>query len=174
MKDRSIHFRPIGVIRTPHHEGQKTPIQPVFAKGIKGTVEMDPEYQKGLKDLDGFSHIYLLYYFDRSEEMNLRVVPYLDSRPRGLFATRAPHRPNKIGLSLVRLTGIQDRILHIEDVDMLDQTPLLDIKPFIERFDVRTQTRCGWQGSVSDDVACNVGSRKHHLQNFKSKHDDRM
>ncbi|NQT27666.1 tRNA (N6-threonylcarbamoyladenosine(37)-N6)-methyltransferase TrmO [candidate division KSB1 bacterium] len=168
MQSRTIHFHPIGVIHSPHTELVKAPIQPVFSKGIKGTIELYPEFQPGLKDLEGFSHIYLLYYFNQAKEVKLQVVPFLDSETRGLFATRAPHRPNKIGMSLVRLIGIQNNILQIEDVDMLDQTPLLDIKPYIQRYDYRTETRSGWHKAVPDDVAMTVGSRKMTLNDLKT------
>lgn len=159
MQSYSIVFRSIGVIRTPHRNPSETPIQPVFAKGVPGAVELDPEFQTALKDLKGFSHIHLLYHFHRSEAIRLHVAPYLDSQVRGLFATRAPHRPNKIGLSLVRLLRIRDNVLHIEDADMLDGTPLLDIKPYIQRFDSRSDARSGWQEAVPDETAFSIGSR---------------
>lgn len=160
MRSEIPSFCSIGVIRTPHRQPSKTPIQPVFAKGIPGTVELNPRYQPALKDLEGFSHIYLLYYFDRSTEMKLEVVPFLDSEKRGLFATRAPHRPNKIGMSLVRLLRIQNNLLHVEDVDMLDGTPLLDIKPYIQRYDSRPGAHSGWQETIPDEKADKIGSRK--------------
>ncbi|MBN2103198.1 tRNA (N6-threonylcarbamoyladenosine(37)-N6)-methyltransferase TrmO [bacterium] len=159
QKNKSFEIRPIGVIHTPHNEGSQTPIQPVFSRGVQGTVEIYPEFCEGLKDLEGFSHIYLLYFFDRSAKMQLQVVPYLDSVKRGVFATRAPHRPNKIGMSLVRLLKIENGILTIEDVDILDKTPLLDIKPYIQRYDSRADARSGWQENISDDVAGSLGKR---------------
>lgn len=146
-------FKPIGIIRTPHVETSQTPIQPVFAKGIPGTVEVFPEYVDGLMDLDKFSHLYLLYYFNRAKETKLKVKPYLEDELHGIFATRAPHRPNKIGISVVKLLKIEKNILHIEDVDILNGTPLLDIKPYIARFDTRDEVRSGWQDEIQDDTA---------------------
>ena len=120
------------------------PIQPAGAVGVKGTVEMFEDFHPGLKDLDGFSHIILLYHFHRSHSFNLQVVPFMDSEPRGLFATRAPMRPNPIGLSVVQLNKIEDGVLHIQNVDILDDTPLLDIKPYVPEFDAPVVVRTGW------------------------------
>ena len=122
------------------------PIQPAGAAGIKGTVQVFEDFHPGLKDLDGFSHIILLYHFHRSHSFNLHVVPFMDSEPRGLFATRAPNRPNPIGLSVVQLDKIEDGMLHIQNVDILDGTPLLDIKPYVPEFDaqVKVRTDTGW------------------------------
>ncbi len=120
------------------------PIQPAGAIGVKGTVEVFEEYRPGLRDLDGFSHIILLYHFHRSQGYNLSVTPFMDSEPRGLFATRAPKRPNPIGLSVVQLDKIEGGMLHIQNVDILDGTPLLDIKPYVPDFDVAAGVRTGW------------------------------
>lgn len=139
-----IEFKAIGVIHTSYTEPEGTPIQPVGAVGVKGTVEVFGAYRDGLKDLDGFSHIVLLYHFHRSRGFSLRVVPYVDSQVRGLFATRAPRRPNAIGLSIVRLVRVEDGVLHIENVDMLDGTPLLDIKPYVPEFGAGEAVRTGW------------------------------
>jgi tRNA-Thr(GGU) m(6)t(6)A37 methyltransferase TsaA len=141
---REIGMRPIGVIRTPFTVQAGTPIQARFAVGVEGTVELAPEFAEGLADLDGFSHVILLYAFHASSGFNLRVTPYLDKQARGLFATRAPRRPNPIGLSVVRLLGIEGTLLRVADVDMLDGTPLLDIKPFVPDFDHRPGVRTGW------------------------------
>ncbi|MCK4408489.1 MAG: tRNA (N6-threonylcarbamoyladenosine(37)-N6)-methyltransferase TrmO, partial [Candidatus Eisenbacteria sp.] len=124
-----IVCRAIGVIRSPHTRPEDTPIQPIFAKGVAGRVEVLPEYEEGLRDIEGFSYIYLLYAFDRADGTRLSVVPYLGDTERGVFATRAPCRPNALGMSLVRLLRREGTVLHIEDVDVLDGTPLLDIKP---------------------------------------------
>ena len=159
MKRKEFIFQPIGIIHTPHKDPSQTPIQPVFSKGVRSTVELFPEYVDGLKDLDGFSHIYLLYYFDRSTQVKMRVKPYLDENVRGVFATRAPHRPNKIGMSLVQLLEIRDNILEVKEVDILDGTPLLDIKPYIKRFDSREDVRSGWQDDIPDDIAFPRGRR---------------
>ena len=124
------------------------PIQPSGAAGIHGTVELFPEFAEGLKDLDGFSHLILLYNFHQSSGYRLTVTPFLDSEPRGVFATRAPKRPNPIGLSIVRLARIQGATLDIENVDMLDGTPLLDIKPYVPDFDHQADCRIGWLEQV--------------------------
>jgi len=137
-------FKAIGVIRSPFKDLRNMPIQPVAAAGVKGTVEVFREYQPGLKDLDGFSHVILLYHFHRSSGFALRVVPFLDDEPRGLFSTRAPRRPNPIGLSVVRLLKVEDGVLHVENVDILDGTPLLDIKPCVPEFDRPAEIRTGW------------------------------
>jgi tRNA (adenine37-N6)-methyltransferase len=139
-----IEYTPIGIIHSPLKEPEDMPIQPVGAAGIKGTVEMFGDFKEGLKDLDGFSHIILLYHFHRSQGFNLSVIPFLDARPRGVFATRAPKRPNPIGLSIVKLEEIEDGILHIQNVDILDGTPLLDIKPHVPEFDAPGEVRTGW------------------------------
>lgn len=120
------------------------PIQPSGAAGVKGSVKVFDEYQEGLKDLDGFSHIILLYYFHLAEGFKLQVVPFMDSKPRGLFATRAPKRPNPIGLSVVQLDEIKEGVLCIQNVDILDKTPLLDIKPYVSEFDQQVKFRTGW------------------------------
>jgi tRNA-Thr(GGU) m(6)t(6)A37 methyltransferase TsaA len=159
MHDNKIIFHPIGVIHSPHKVMSKTPIQPVLCSDIEGTVVLDAEYADGLKDLQGFSHIYLFYYFHQSQKTCLRLKPYLSDQEHGIFATRAPHRPNKLGMSVVRLMKIEDTILHVKDIDILDGTPLLDIKPYIQRFDSRENTRSGWQDTVPDDVASLRGLR---------------
>ena len=142
--DTPLTFEPIGVIHSPFDEVAGMPIQPGRARGIEGTVEVLTPYEEGLQDLDGFSHIILLYHFHRSEGYGLRVVPFLDTESRGLFATRAPRRPNPIGLSVVRLSRVEGRTLSILDVVVLDGTPLLDIKPYVPDFDAPGQVRIGW------------------------------
>ena len=154
-------FEPIGVIRSPHLRADQTPIQPIFASGIIGRVEVRPELEAALSDLEGFSHLHLLYVFDRAASAELTVVPFLSDTARGVFATRAPNRPNPIGLSLVRLIRRDGCTLHIEDVDVLDGTPLLDIKPYVPRFDVRNDARGGWQDAVDDATARERGRRGH-------------
>lgn len=139
-----IEYQPIGVIHSPFHEPEGTPIQPRGAVGVQGTVEVFPEFVQGLQDLDGFSHIILLYHFHRSTGFTLLVTPFMDSVRRGVFATRAPKRPNSIGLSIVRLNKLQNQTLHIENVDILDGTPLLDIKPYVPAFDHNAAIRIGW------------------------------
>lgn len=154
-----IAFRPIGIVHSPHTSADKTPIQPSFATGIAGTAEIDPAYEAGLADLEGFSHIWLIYLFDRAGAARLTVKPFLEDVPHGVFATRAPCRPNPIGLSLVRLVGRTGRTLHLEDVDILDGTPLLDIKPYVGRFDRREDVRCGWLDRIDDATAAERGRR---------------
>jgi len=144
--------RAIGTIHSPHTNPKGTPIQPVGAKGIKGTVELFPEYVPGLKDLEGFSHIILLYYFHLAEDGPMIVTPYLEDKPKGIFSVRMPCRPNHIGLSVVRLNRIKDNILEIENVDILNGTPLLDIKPYVTTFDIYQTEREGWLTPVSDDA----------------------
>jgi len=154
-----FRFRQIGVIRTPFDKPADSPIQPVYAKGTEGRVEVLPEFAEGLDDIEGFSHIHLVFVFHRSTGTRLRVKPYLQNVERGVFATRAPVRPNHIGLSLVRLVRREGCVLHVEDVDMLDGSPLLDIKPYLPRFDVRPDARAGWQEDVSEETAQRLGKR---------------
>ena len=139
-----ITFEPIGVIRSPFKTLDNMPIQPAGADGVEGLVELRPEYQDGLMDLDGFSHIVLIYHFHQSDGYSLAVVPYLDDISRGLFSTRAPKRPNAIGLSIVKLKSVEGPVLKIENVDVLDGTPLLDIKPYVPEFEPRGTVRTGW------------------------------
>ncbi len=141
---KEIQYSPIGIIRSPHKNIKGIPIQPTGAKGIKGTVEIKKKFADGLKDLDGFSYIILLYHFHLSKGYSLEVKPFLDDSLRGVFATRAPKRPNAIGMSIVKLQKVEGSTLHIEDVDILDGTPLLDIKPYVPVFDVRRTERIGW------------------------------
>ena len=139
-----IKYKPIGVIHSPFKVPKGTPIQPVGAKGIDGTVEVFPEYTEGLKDIEGFSHIILIYHFHLSKKVLLNVKPYMDNEVHGVFAMRGPSRPNPIGISIVRLVKIEDYILHIQDVDIVDGTPLLDIKPYVPKFDIRKVEKVGW------------------------------
>lgn len=148
-----IEFTPIGIIHSPFTELEGMPIQPAGAPDVPGTVEVFDEFHAGLDDLDGFSHVVLLYYLHRSRGFDLRVVPFLDTWPRGLFATRAPRRPNAIGLSVVRLERIEGGVLHVRNVDTLDGTPLLDIKPYVPEFDSRADVRVGWLKTVKGEVS---------------------
>ncbi|RLG43468.1 MAG: tRNA (N6-threonylcarbamoyladenosine(37)-N6)-methyltransferase TrmO [Thermoproteota archaeon] len=144
MLNEEIVYKPIGVIRTPFKSPVGVPIQPSAGKGIKGLVEVFPEYIEGLKDLEGFSHIILIYHFHLVKKSLLRVIPYMDDEPRGVFATRAPARPNPIGISIVKLIKIEKNKLYVEDIDIVDGTPLLDIKPYVPEFDYRPKVRIGW------------------------------
>jgi tRNA-Thr(GGU) m(6)t(6)A37 methyltransferase TsaA len=155
----SVTYRPIGVIRSPHTDPAKCPIQPRYARGIEGRIEIDSAFEEGLDDLDGFSHIVLLFHLHRAKPHRLKVVPFLDDMPRGVFSTRAPSRPNPIGMSVVRLLRRDGCVLHIADVDVLDGTPLLDIKPHVERFGVDGPIRSGWQEAVCEDEAERRGQR---------------
>jgi tRNA-Thr(GGU) m(6)t(6)A37 methyltransferase TsaA len=139
-----IRYKPIGIIHSPFKEPKGTPIQPAGAKGIDGTAEIFPEYAEGLKDIEGFSHIILLYHFHLSKGAALIAKPYMDSEAHGVFAMRGPSRPNPIGISVVHLVKVEGNVLHIQDVDIVDGTPLLDIKPYVPEFDIREVARIGW------------------------------
>jgi tRNA-Thr(GGU) m(6)t(6)A37 methyltransferase TsaA len=141
-----MNLKPIGVIHSPNKQEVGTPIQPRWAEHIEGRVEIFPEYAAGLKDLIGFERVWLMYWFDRAKQSELLVKPYLDNALRGVFATRAPCRPNPIGLSTVRLLKIEGRVLYVAGLDALDQTPLLDIKPYAPEFDCYPVERTGWLG----------------------------
>ena len=157
-----IEFTPIGVIHSPFTEPAGMPIQPSGAKGIAGTIDIFEPYAQGLKDLDGFSHLMLIYFFHRSSGFSLEAVPYLDTVPRGVFATRAPRRPNPVGISIVRLNRVEGRVLHIENVDILDGTPLLDIKPYVPDFDAQTEVRTGWLANARKTAAHKKSDDRFH------------
>ena len=139
-----IKYKPIGVIHSPFKEPKGTPIQPAGAKGTNGIVEIFPEYAEGLKDIEGFSHIILLYHFHLSKGVTLIAKPYMDNETHGVFAMRGPSRPNSIGISVVCLVKVEGNMLHIQDVDIVDGTLLLDIKPYVPEFDTREVERIGW------------------------------
>ena len=139
-----IEYEPIGIVHSPFTEPEGTPIQPSRAKDARGTVEVFQEYGDGLSDLDGFSHIILLCHLHKAGRYRLKVVPFLDTQFRGVFATRAPSRPNPIGLSVVKLLGIEGNTLAIQGVDLLEGTPVLDINPYVGEFDDRGRIREGW------------------------------
>ena len=140
---------PIGVIHSPYKEIAGVPIQPVFAKGAAGTVELFEPYAAGLKDLSGFERIWLLYWLHQAPAARLMVTPFRDTCERGLFSTRAPARPNPIGISAVKLLGVEDRLLRVAGVDVLDGTPLIDIKPYVPEFDAHPVSRSGWLDNAS-------------------------
>jgi tRNA-Thr(GGU) m(6)t(6)A37 methyltransferase TsaA len=138
----------IGIIHSPYKNKDQCPIQPVFASHDQSRVELFPEFAAGLKDIETFSHIYLLYQFDRAGDVQLVRPTFLDDTPHGIYASRHPCRPNAIGLSVVRLLRREDRILVVEGADVLDQTPLLDIKPYLPQYDAIPSASEGWTASV--------------------------
>lgn len=140
----TIVYEPIGTIHSPFKDVEGTPIQPVGAQDVSGTIVVKPEYCAGLKDLEGFSHVILIYHFNRSQGYSLVIKPFMDDTPRGLFATRAPKRPNPIGISVVRLERIENCTLYVKGVDIVDSTPLLDIKPYVPQFDAPEADSTGW------------------------------
>ena len=155
----SVTYKPIGVIRTEHTQPDATPIQPRYARGCIGRAEIFPEFADGLLDLDGFSHVYLVYHFHRAEPARLTVKPFIQDSEHGVFATRAPSRPNPVGLSIVRLLRREGNVLFLDGADMLDGTPLLDIKPYTARFDCIVTAGNGWQDRVDEDTARRRGRR---------------
>jgi tRNA-Thr(GGU) m(6)t(6)A37 methyltransferase TsaA len=149
---KQIRFRPIGVIRTQFKEVSGMPIQPKGAKRARGRVEILPAYVAGLQDLSGFSHVILLYHFHKAGRAKLLVIPFMETKIRGVFSTRAPCRPNAIGMSVVKLISVRGTSLVVEGVDMLDGTPLIDIKPYVPRLDAVRVTRAGWLRKVAGKV----------------------
>jgi len=139
-----IKYKPIGVIHSPFKEPRGVPIQPTAGQNIDGTVEIFPEYIEGLEDIEKFSHIILIYHFHLSREFSLKIKPYMDNQVHGVFATRAPSRPNHIGISIVHLIKVEKEKLYIKDLDIVDGTPLLDIKPYVPKFDIRQVKKIGW------------------------------
>ncbi len=158
-----IKYKPIGIIKSPFKTLEGMPIQPIGAQGITGEIHIEEEYNEGLMDLEEFSHIILIYHLHLSQGYSLKVKPFLDDKKHGVFATRAPKRPNPIGLSVVRLNKIDGNILHISNVDMVNNTPLLDIKPYVPHFDKDEgeEVCVGW-----------FEDKHHHAVNKKS--DDRF
>ena len=153
-KMNEIVYKPIGIIHSPFKNHKGMPIQPTGAEGVAGTVEVFPKYCAGLKDIEGFSHIILIYHFHLSDgySYSLEVTPYMDKNTHGVFATRIPRRPNPLGISVVRCVKVEGCILHIQDVDILGGTPLLDIKPYVPDFDSRMAKRIGWLSGKSRNV----------------------
>jgi tRNA-Thr(GGU) m(6)t(6)A37 methyltransferase TsaA len=143
-------MKPIGILHSPFTDGKQTPIQSTRSQAA-GWAEVYPEFTQGLQDIEGFSHIILLYIFHQSEGYSLMVKPFLDDKQHGLFTTRYPRRPNPIGISIVRLLKHRGNLLDLGEVDMLDGTPLLDIKPYVPDFDVRKQVKTGWYAHRSKE-----------------------
>ncbi|RLD48279.1 MAG: tRNA (N6-threonylcarbamoyladenosine(37)-N6)-methyltransferase TrmO [Bacteroidetes bacterium] len=140
----NICYKPIGIIHSEFKEPKGTPIQPTASKNNSGTVEIFPEFIEGLQDLEHFSHIFLIYHFHLAKKTSLKVKPFMDAHEHGIFSIRAPSRPNSIGISIVRLSKIENNTVYIKDVDIIDGTPLLDIKPYVAEFDIRKVTKNGW------------------------------
>jgi tRNA-Thr(GGU) m(6)t(6)A37 methyltransferase TsaA len=153
-----IIMHPIGVIHTPYKEGKDIPIQGRFKDNVEAYLKLKPEYTEGLSDLDGFSHAILIYYFHKSTREDIISKPYLEGEQHGIFAIRSPHRPNHIGFSVVKIKNIIKNTLYFTEVDMIDDTPLLDIKPYVRHFDSREDVVCGWidkhfkNGNIPDDT----------------------
>ena len=160
MDPRTLTLTPIGVIHSDHRELARTPIQPVCADGCCGRVEVFEAFAEGLADIEGFSHPHLPYWLHRAQPASLTVMPFLEDVQHGIFATRTPTRPNPLGLSVVNLVERRGRILFVEGLDMLDGTPLLDIKPYVKRFDVRLGTRGGWTDGVDAETFRRRGTRQ--------------
>jgi tRNA-Thr(GGU) m(6)t(6)A37 methyltransferase TsaA len=148
----AVVYRPIGVARTLYSTPAGMPLQSVAALDEPGSIELDPELAPGLRDLDGFSHLFVVSHLHRSSPGDLVVVPFLDQTPRGVFATRSPKHPNPIGLSIVRLLGVDGATLHVAGLDLLDGTPVLDVKPYVPAFDRIDAERVGWFEGRADEV----------------------
>jgi len=142
--NKIVKLKPIGIIHTPYKEPKGMPIQGKFDRAVKGKVELLPQYTPGLQDIKGFSHLILIYYFHRIKEEKVVCKPFLEDVVHGVFAVRSPYRPNRIGLSVVKLESVKKNILIFSEVDMLDGTPLLDVKPYVEHFDSRKNVKSGW------------------------------
>lgn len=159
MSEFFVKFKPIGIVHSDHVSAQETPIQPNYAKGCTGRAIVFPEFEEGLRDLDGFSHIYLIYHFHRAESPKLIVKPFLQDIERGVFSTRTPCRPNAIGLSVLELVRREGNTLHLDGLDILDGTPIIDIKPYTARFDQIETSRNGWHDEVDEETARQRGRR---------------
>lgn len=140
----TVTFEPIGTIYSPFTELTGMPIQPAGAKDVEGYIEVREDLQDGLDDVQDFSHIYLFYYFHKNEGYSLKVTPFMDTQLRGVFSTRAPRRPNMLGCSIVEITKVEGNRVYVKGLDILNGTPLLDMKPYVEKFDSLSGTRSGW------------------------------
>lgn len=145
-------INPIGIIHSPHQSLEDMPIQPKGASEYIGNIIVDEKYIDGLKDLDGFSHIYLLYSFHKATRTEMLVIPFMDKKTRGVFATRSPLRPNHIGISIVKLISVEGNKVFVKGIDILDGTPLLDIKPYVEKFDVVQDSVSGWMQASDEEI----------------------
>jgi len=151
MTMKQIIMTPIGIIHSPYKRAKDTPIQGKFKPEIKAWIELKGEYSAGLKDLDGFSHAIIIYYFHKSKKEQIESKPFLENKKHGIFAIRSPHRPNHIGLSVVKIEGVEKNKLHFSEVDVLDSTPVLDIKPYVKHFDIRENVVSGWLDKHFED-----------------------
>jgi len=158
----SLILKPIGYVRSEHQKAEDTPIQSIFCSGCKGRVELLPQYSEGLTDIEEFSHIILLYWLHKSEPGGMLVKPFLEDKFHGIFATRAPVRPNPLGFSIVRLNSREDCILNISCVDILDNTPVLDIKPYSSKFDSFPGSRNGWYEGIDAKTTQQLGLRNYY------------
>lgn len=156
--ENTITYKTIGIIKTSFNTTVGMPIQPTKTNASVGMIILNKTFIEGLVDLDGFSHITLLYHLHEVKDFKLTVIPFIDNKPHGIFATRAPVRPNAIGISTVKLLSIAGNVLHIEGVDMLNDTPLLDIKPFYPQYDNRLNTRSGWLEAIDNKEFKNIKS----------------
>jgi tRNA (adenine37-N6)-methyltransferase len=157
----TFSLRTVGVIHSPFVEAAGTPIQPCYARGIEGKVAVDDAYAVALDDIEAFDRVWLIYWMDRVKGFKRHVVPYRDTREHGLFATRSPCRPNPIGMSVVRFVRREGRVLHVADIDILDGTPLLDIKPYVPDFDAHPGAKAGWFDAAGDNRIV-ADERFHH------------
>ena len=148
----TITYLPIGIIHSPFDNLKGMPIQPTSESSAEGSLEIYPEFAEGLKDLEGFSHIYLIYHLHKVPQSKLKVTPFLDDTPRGIFATRAPAHPNPIGLSLVKVLRVEENFVYVDGIDILNETPLLDIKPYIPEFEDTQNVRTGWMRKSKDEI----------------------
>lgn len=149
QKELKMEFTPIGKINSPYRTKKECPIQPIYAQEARGKIEVFEEYTDGLKDIESFSHIYILYLFDRAGDIQLVRPTFLDDTPHGIYASRHPCRPNGIGMSIVRLEKVHENIVEVSGLDVLDNTPLLDIKPYIPKFDIIESASNGWVADKS-------------------------
>ena len=155
-----LTYRSIGIVRSPFTQPAGMPIQPSRAHAVEGSLELDREYWDGLQDLDGFSHLLLVAHLHRASSAQLQVVPFLDTRPRGIFATRAPARPNPIAVSVLRILRVEPGRVHVAELDLLDGTPILDIKPYVPEFDVRVAASSGWYAAAARKDECVVADAR--------------
>jgi len=159
----SISYKPIGYFRTPYTEIKGMPIQPIGGYDVYGTIEVLPEFRGGLKDLEGFSHVYILYHLHEIKGYSLIVEPFLDTEKHGIFATRSPKRPNPIGLSVMRLKEVTATSIILERIDVLDKTPVIDIKPYVADFDLCNANRFGWFEGKSQNATHQRSDKRFYL-----------